>query len=677
MKKIFTFLIQKFKEAAIQFFQLHIVFAIVFFVLRFVEIGLEWNAHGKPKLLSAVIGYGLIKDASFILTAGLWLFIFYYLLFLLHQKLAKILYIIIAVLMITVQLALTNYFITTLVPLGSDLWTYSIADIKQTVGAAGIQVSVIIALIVVIAATIFTFIKLPKKIKSNVKIGLIFFVALFLSQRFAISSKSSKLKTSVEQSTNISINKSYFFYKQTITKIFPEEPDLDIYADSYINDFGDETAQKTKSFQYIDENNFPFLHKEETEDVLSPFLNKSETPPNIVVILTEGLGRAFTNSGAYLGNFTPFLDSLSQKSLYWENFLSEGGRTFAVLPSVLGSLPFAKNGFCEMGDNAPKHVSLVSLLKHNGYFTNFYYGGDSHFDYMDVFLKNASINQITDIKSFPSGYTKMPASASGFSWGYGDKELFRCFLTGKNALPNKPQLNVLLTVSTHSPFLINDQEQYYARFEQRLNELGFDATKKQEYNNYKQQYASVLYTDDAFKKLFEDYSKRPDFNNTVFIITGDHRLPEIPMSTKADRYHVPLIIYSPLLNRSAKFSSVSTHFDIAPTVLAWLKNQYNFSIPTLSSWMGNGIDTSRAFRNIHNYPFMQTKNEVNGYMLGNYFLNSDDLFELGSGMNLNPLQDEGTKSRVKASFENFKKKNNKIINGAKLIPDSIYQKYSK
>lgn len=677
MKKIFTFLIQKFKEAAIQFFQLHIVFAIVFFILRFVEIGLEWNAHGKPKLLGSVIGYGLIKDASFILTAGLWLFIFYYLLFCLHQKLAKVLYIIIAVLMITVQLALTNYFITTLVPLGSDLWTYSIADIKQTVGAAGIQVSVIIALIVVIAATIFTFIKLPKKIKSNVKIGLVFFVALFLSQRFAISSKSSKLKTSVEQSTNISINKSYFFYKQTITKIFPEEPDLDIYADSYINDFGDETAQKTKSFQYIDENNFPFLHKEETEDVLSPFLNKSETPPNIVVILTEGLGRAFTNSGAYLGNFTPFLDSLSQKSLYWENFMSEGGRTFAVLPSVLGSLPFAKNGFCEMGDNAPKHVSLVSLLKHNGYFTNFYYGGDSHFDYMDVFLKNASINQITDIKSFPSGYTKMPASASGFSWGYGDKELFRCFLTGKNALPNKPQLNVLLTVSTHSPFLINDQEQYYARFDQRLNELGFDATKKQEYNNYKQQYASVLYTDDAFKKLFEDYSKRPDFNNTVFIITGDHRLPEIPMSTKADRYHVPLIIYSPLLNRSAKFSSVSTHFDIAPTVLAWLKNQYNFSIPTLSSWMGNGIDTSRAFRNIHNYPFMQTKNEVNGYMLGNYFLNSDDLFELGSGMNLNPLQDEGTKSRVKASFENFKKKNNKIINGAKLIPDSIYQKYSK
>lgn len=677
MTKIILFIIQRFKSSTTSFLSLHVVLASIFILLRFVEIGLEWNAHSMPKELGKVIGYGLLKDVSFILTAGFWLYLFYFLLYCLHSKIARIVYIVVAVLMCTIQLSLSNYFITTLVPLGSDLWIYSIADIKQTVGAAGIQVSVIVALIVIIALTIFAFIKLPKRIKPSVTIGISFVVILFLSQKLVLSYKASLLKTSVEQSTNISINKSYFFYKQTITKLIPEKVDLDIYADSYINDFGEEGGQKIKSFQYVDENNFPFLHKEETEDVLSPFFNKSTTAPNIVLILTEGLGRAFTNSGAYLGNFTPFIDSLSQKSLYWENFLSEGGRTFAVLPSILGSLPFAKNGFCEMVDKAPKHVSLVSLLNHNGYYTNFYYGGDTHFDYMDVFLKNASINQITDINNFPAGYTKMPVSSSGFSWGYGDKELFRCFLSGKDALPNKPQLNILLTVSTHSPFLINEQDEYLKRFEQRMNELGFDANKKQEYNNYKQQYSSILYTDDALRNLFSIYSKRPDFNNTIFIITGDHRMPEIPMSTKADRYHVPLIIYSPLLNRSAKFSSVSTHFDIAPTILSWLKNQYNFSIPTLASWIGTGIDTSRAFRNVHNYPLMQTKNDINGFVAGDYFLNSDELFELGNGMSLNPLQDDATKGRIKSLFDNFKKRNDKIINGAKLIPDSIYLKYSK
>jgi phosphoglycerol transferase MdoB-like AlkP superfamily enzyme len=47
--------------------------------------------------------------------------------------------------------------------------------------------------------------------------------------------------------------------------------------------------------------------------------------------------------------------------------------------------------------------------------------------------------------------------------------------------------------------------------------------------------------------FFDAYSKRSDFNNTIFLITGDHRMPEIPMSDKIDRYHVPLIVYSPML----------------------------------------------------------------------------------------------------------------------------------
>jgi len=120
---------------------------------------------------------------------------------------------------------------------------------------------------------------------------------------------------------------------------------------------------------------------------LSPFFKGKPYPSNIVIVVVEGLGRAFTNDGAYLGNFTPFIDSLSGKSLYWKNFLSEGGRTFAVLPSILGSLPFAKKWFLELGDGMPAHLSLLSLLKYNGYHTSFYYGGDSKFDNMQASLQ--------------------------------------------------------------------------------------------------------------------------------------------------------------------------------------------------------------------------------------------------------------------------------------------------
>jgi uncharacterized sulfatase len=428
------------------------------------------------------------------------------------------------------------------------------------------------------------------------------------------------------------------------------------------------------NFVYTDEEKYPFLHADSTADVLSPFFNKSDKAPNIVIILVEGLGRAFTNEGAYLGNFTPFIDSLSKQSLYWKNFLSEGGRTFAVLPSVLGSLPFAKNGFCELGDKMPDHLSLLSLAKHNGYHTAFFYGGDSKFDNMSTFLKKSAIDAINDEPTFPMGYTKLPAKGD-FSWGYGDKELFRRYFEVEKDNETQPQLNVLLTVSTHSPFMVNDQKVYDQKFEDRMQQLNFSNDKKQAYQDYRGQYASILFTDDALRTFFKEYKKRSDYNNTIFIITGDHRMPEIPMSTKIDRYHVPLIIYSPLLKRTASIASVSTHFDITPSLLSFLHDNYNFQKPTLAAWMGSGLDTGRAFENTHPYPLMQTKNDVVDFIMDNFHLNGDNVFSISGNMDETPIEDNDKRRQLLGEFTQFKNRNEKFIKGSPLLPDSIYTKY--
>src|SRR4029079_15822060 len=98
--------------------------------------------------------------------------------------------------------------------------------------------------------------------------------------------------------------------------------------------------------------------------------------------------------------------------------------------------------------------------------------------------------------------------------------------------PKQPYVNVVLTVATHSPFLINDQQTYLQRVEQRMTELNCEENKKRAYRNYKYQYASILFTNDAVRSFIEQYKQRADFANTVFVITGDHRMPEIPMTTK-------------------------------------------------------------------------------------------------------------------------------------------------
>jgi cellulose synthase/poly-beta-1,6-N-acetylglucosamine synthase-like glycosyltransferase/phosphoglycerol transferase MdoB-like AlkP superfamily enzyme len=675
LNKIISFI----SGAIISYLPLALVFGLLILGARFFEFIADYFKHGAIASLPSVLLIAISKDFLFWIWAIAVLLPVYLLVYLFHKKTAQIFFIILSIGLLLVQVSLSQYFLTTLVPLGSDLWGYSVADINQTLGASGgVPTNLIIAISVLIILAIGLFIWLPKKLKMNETAVFVFIFILGAVFITPLAKSITKLMPGKEYANNLSLNKSYYFFNASVSHFFPSPSETDIYADNYLGGFQkgvNSTDQKIETFTYVDEKNFPFLHSiDSTKDVLSPFFNVSAKAPNIVIILVEGLGRAFTNNGAYLGNFTPNVDSLASKSLYWENFLSEGGRTFAALPSILSSMTFAKNGFNELGDNMPKHFSLLNLLQQNGYHTSFYYGGDAHFDNMNIFLNKNGIDAIKDGSSFPAGVIKMPLSASGFSWGYGDKQLFDHYLN-TNTDSSKPSMSLILTVSTHSPFKINDQEKYLQRFEERMNELHFNETLKKEYRNYSYQYASILYTDEKIGEFIKAYQKRADYNNTVFLITGDHRMPEIPMSSKIDRYHVPLLIYSPLLKRTAKFSSVSTHFDITPSLLAWLKNSYHMQVPNMASWMGGGLDTSRGFRNTHAYPLMQTKTEIIDYVQGNWMINSNILYRINDKMDLLPEDDPAKANELKGNFDRYLLKNNQFISTLKILPDSLLLRY--
>ena len=205
--------------------------------------------------------------------------------------------------------------------------------------------------------------------------------------------------------------------------------------------------------------------------------------------------------------------------------------------------------------------------------------------------------------------------------------------------------------------------------------MGFDETKKRKPVHTKtslQVFFTLMMPCGIFLYV---HQKQADFKNTIFIVTGDHRMPEIPMSTKIDRYHVPLIIYSPMIKQPVKFESISTHFDVAPSILAMLKSRAEIQTPSLVSWLGTGIDTSRTFRNIHSYPLMQTKTEINDFIMGNNMLSGQDLFRIVNTLDISSEDSLDVMNNIKASFEKFKEQNQEVINGKQLIPDSIYLKY--
>jgi uncharacterized sulfatase len=310
---------------------------------------------------------------------------------------------------------------------------------------------------------------------------------------------------------------------------------------------------------------------------------------------------------------------------------------------------------------------------------------------MDLILKKEGIDELNDGKTFPASYTRLPAQ-NGFSWGVNDADLFRRWLdtrppstpagsdmrlrpasAGSPAPSNQPQCSIILTVSTHSPFVLNDPATYAAKLEKRFDELGFDENAKASHRQFNAQYMSILYADDALRNFFTAFSKRADFNNTVFFITGDHRMPEIPMRSKIDRYHVPLMIYSPLLARTAEFASISTHYDIAPSILAWLHAAYGTKKPGATQWMGSGIDTARAFRNIHAYPMMQTKTDLVDFIKGEYHLNNGELFKISMDMNEEPANNPAAmQAQLSGLFNTFLRKNEKLAApGTPLLPDSV------
>ncbi|WP_316785368.1 LTA synthase family protein [Pedobacter frigiditerrae] len=657
-----------------EFARIFLVWLGVLLILSVFEVLFNGFTHEFPEHIFNIIALSLFKGLVFWLK-WLWLeYLLFVIIYFVSKKAAVVISYVLIFLLALTQLLLINYFNASLLPLGSDLYGYSIADIEQTVGASGsLSIWIILGFLLLLAGLIFALKFFPKRINISGKIALIFPVISLLLLLVNVNSIGSTAFQS-DFANNLVLNKSDYFFSASYNYFFPQPEELDIYSDSYIADY-ESSNSSLVNFEYINESEYPFLHQEQTADVLTPFMNPSKTPPNIVFILVEGLGRAFTNEGAYLGNFTPFIDSLANKSLYWKNFLSEGGRTFAVLPSLMGSLPFAKNGFLELNDKMPGHLSLYSLLKYNNYRTSFYYGGDSKFDNMKTFLQKNAVDEIKDGASFPNGYTKLPVQ-NGFTWGYSDDQLFDYFLNTRSQLPQNPELSVVLTVATHNPFLIDNQEKYLKLFENRMSQLNFSEEQKATYRNYKLQYSSILYTDEALRNFFFKYQKRSDYTNTIFVITGDHRMPEIPMNNKIDRYHVPLIIFSPMLKRTAQMESVSTHFDITPSILAYLKTNYKLKIPSQSSWMGTGLDTARNFRNIHQYPIIQTKTDMIDFVMGEYHLNGNTLFKLDNNMQEVAIEDEEVLNQIKNKFENFKKRNNKITNGAKIWPDSLIRNYS-
>lgn len=692
-------------------------------LVRFYEILFIAAKSGYPPGSILDLIFGIRFDLMFSLRLSVYLLLPFLVTDHFNHKAARVFYATASIAAVLINVALLHYFSTTRIPLGSDVFGYSFDEIKHTVQASGeMNPYTILPFFSFLAFAIYSFYKLSEKRMSSflsmLVIAALFFTLLpfntinpyptefknefrknITSNKFNLFSESlqeyyqsKNIPTDFILNENIDVTEDILPDQVRLTDL--TEPLIDTARQFknqdeplIVNNESQSTtdkAEKVSAQQGVDApagpgnphiyltREYPFLHPEHTPDVLNPFFKAWSQPPSVVFIIVESLGRAYSGKGAYLGSFTPFLDSLMSKSLYWENCLSTSGRTFSVLPSLLASLPFGEKGFNNLGEKMPDHLSLPGLLKNSaGYASSFYYGGDPEFDQMGNFMQRQGIDRIIGDKQFGADYHLLPSSSQGFSWGYGDHEIFRKYLDDLKTREAGPRVDVILTIATHNPFLVPDQQRYNDLFEKIMNTNGLTEDQKKFNRQYLPQFATILYFDESLRYFFQEYSKLKSFENTIFVITGDHRMPEIPINTLLDRFHVPLVVYSPLLKQRQTFSSVVTHFDVTPSLLALFKGRMNIRLPAVSSWIGHGLDTNPGFRNLHAYPLKRNTGELTDYINGTHFVAGSTLYKVLPYLNIEPEKDPELLSQLQRQFLNFKSKNRFATRGNNLIPDSL------
>jgi uncharacterized sulfatase len=628
--------------------------------LRVIEFVTLWVTHGFSLQLLGGELIGMGGDFALLAACQIIAFPIYALLRCVSTKWANGVFVGFTLLFVAAHLAILRFFIADHTLLDAFLFRHSFREVFYTIQTSGVSICENIAAIMLFCLLLLFLYRWISRKKSNAKsvstylklclfipVGLAWFPLMFHVDNPCIT------------------HKAFYFYTKSIAFLFEKEERTIDYSEEDSRNFW-----RLYPHQQFLNGEYPMLHQFTTPDSLSSYFHPFAAKPNIVILIVEGLNDDFIHD--YKGvKLMPFLSSLVQKSLYWNRCFTLGERSFAAVPSLLGGLPYGNEGFTFI-DPVPRHLTLPSLLKANNYFTVFFYGQGSWFHNKEHFFRYNNVDLICDNSVFDAKYHKIIVGSDNFFWGYNDKDLFNQSLAVLDTLVHRPQFSVYFTGTTHSPFAINDDDLYEQRFKKRIKSLD----NKEDiavFTAHKKEFKTIGFVDDALRDFFTNYARRSDFNNTIFIITGDHPMTEIPIANLLKRYHVPFIIYSPALKETGTIPYTVSHLDLYETLLAFLQ-RYDVKIPRYSTSLGNHLFLPDDGQN-KRFAFMDDNRHIIDYYANGYYWADGKLFRVTDKFDIIPQSDNITPYQNMAQeLSIFKKTNTRVSFSDKLIPDSVYIK---
>lgn len=300
-----------------------------------------------------------------------------------------------------------------------------------------------------------------------------------------------------------------------------------------------------------------FTNREEMLQTFNPVHIPADSvqfkPKNVVILILESFGKEYFGSlnknlenGSYKG-YTPFLDSLIQKSLVFEYSFANGRASIDGMPSSLSSIPMFVEAFFLTPAALNNLTSVAGELRKKGYYTAFFHGASNGSMGFQAFSRAVGYQDYFGRTEYNND------NDFDGNWAIWDEEFLQFYAKTISTF-KEPFSAGIFTASSHHPFNIPD------RYRSVFPEGSLPIHK------------CIRYSDHALKRFFETVSKEDWFKNTLFVLTADHtnqnEHPEY--QTEAGIFAVPIIFYTPDGSLQGHRNAIAQQIDIMPTVLGYL-----------------------------------------------------------------------------------------------------------
>ena len=272
---------------------------------------------------------------------------------------------------------------------------------------------------------------------------------------------------------------------------------------------------------------------------------------NVMLVMIESLSASYMGIYGNDQNLTPNMDVLSKQSLFFNNFFATGTRTVRGMEAVTMSIPPTPGRSIVKRPDNHNLSGMGWIFKNKGYDNKFIYAGHGYFDNMNAYFSH---NGFAIVDRF--NFKEDEVSFSNV-WGVCDEDLFAKSIkeADKSYAMKKPFFSFIMTTSNHRPYT-------YPK-------------GKIDIPSHTGRSGGVKYTDYAINQFLKDASKKPWFDNTLFIFVADHNggsagKNELPVY----RYKIPFLVYAPSIIKPEIVTKLASQIDLAPTLFSLLDWSY-------------------------------------------------------------------------------------------------------